>query len=225
MRRRGLGAGEERGAAQRIGSEHGQALAGEIPVGVRDREPVARVADRRVEQPRPGQAAMRRMHHLERRERARHRDAARPAHRHAGGEPLRQGGGGRRTRAVIDLRRAAPSQVGVIERVAAEARHMRLDHEQRGGDRHGGVERVAAAAQRVEPGLRRQRVIGADRAAPSHDERSVAACEVLHRCPLPGRAEHNPSPASDEGLNSPGQFLHRVRLARAWSAWKICRWT
>ena len=34
-----------------------------------------------------------------------------------------------------------------------------------------GIDRIAAGAQRVEPGLRGQRMIGADRAVAAHDQR------------------------------------------------------
>ena len=63
----------------------------------------------------------------------------------------------------------------MIERVAAEPRHHRLDHRERERGRDRRIDRVAAGAQRQEPGLRRQRVVRRDGAAPPDDQRPIAA--------------------------------------------------
>ena len=169
---------KHRGAAP-VGAQAIQVLAGEVAVMRRRAVAVARVTDRLGEQVAPLQPSVIAVHHAEPGDQPRHRDRHRPGARDAGGIALRGRGIRRRSRAVDD--RGAPAR-GVEDRikpVAAETRHHRLDdrERQRGRDRR--VDRVAALAQRQQPGLRRQRMVGRDGAAPPDDQRPIAA-NVVH---------------------------------------------
>ena len=165
---------EDRGAAP-VGAEGREMLAGEVPVMRGRAEPVACVMDGFGEQVAPRQTAELAVHRAEAGDHARHRDRHRPGARDAAGIAL--GGRGKRRRAggVEHHGAARPGIEHVIERVAAEPRHHRLDHRERERGRDRRIDRVAAGAQRQEPGLRRQRVVRRDGAAPPDDQRPIAA--------------------------------------------------
>ena len=118
---------------------------------------------------------MGRVHAAEAGEFAGNRGAERPGDGDAVAEAfgrcrLRGGAGG-----VEDLGDAALGHEHVEEAVAAQAGHHRLAYAQgeRGGDR--GIHRIAAGPQRIQPGLGRHGVVGADGAVAAHDQRAVAA--------------------------------------------------
>ncbi len=113
------------------------------------------------------------MHHVERGEHSRHRHRQRPDARDAGGIALRRGRGRGGAAAVEHDGPAGCLPIDLVEPVAAEPRHHRLDNAEchRGRDRR--IDGVAAGAQRQEPGLRRQRMVRRDGAAPADRERPV----------------------------------------------------
>jgi hypothetical protein len=70
--------------------------------------------------------------------------------------------------------------VDLVESVTTQPRHARLHHAKRQPDCHRGINRVAAGAQDVEPGLCCQRVVGGDCAITAHDQRTMCAGEEIH---------------------------------------------
>ena len=169
--------------------------------------------DRLGEQVAPRQLSVIAMHHAEPGDEARHRDRHRPGARDAAGIALRGGFTRRRTGAVDDRRAPAGCVEYSVEPVAAEARHHRLDHRQSQRRRDRRVDRVAAGAQCQQPGLRRQRMIGRDGAAPSDDQRPIAA-DVLHLV-LPGFPRLKEHVAAIEAKVSQGRRSAASRAASA----------
>ncbi len=151
-------------------------------VGARGAEPVAGKGDRLGEQVGPRQPAICSMHLAERRHGARHRNRHRAGARDPAGVALRrrQGGGG--ARAVEHDGAAGRLVPYMVEPVAAEPRHHRLDDGERHRRRDRRIHRIAARPQRQEAGLDGERVVGRDGAAPPDDHRPVGThfCSHYH---------------------------------------------
>ncbi len=165
---------KHRGAAP-VGGKGRAMLAGEVPVMRGRAEAVAGVMDRFGEQVMPRQPAELAVHRAEPGDEARHRDRHRPGARDAAGIAL----GGRRQRrragGVEHHRTPARGIEDMVEPVAAEPRHHRLDHRERERGRDRRIDRIAAGAQRQQPGLRGQRVVRRDGAATPDDQRPITA--------------------------------------------------
>ncbi len=178
--RRRLAVVEEHRSAAPVGTQGRAMLAGEMPVMRRRAEAAARVIDRLGEKVAPRQPAELAMHRADSGHHAWHRHRFGPGARDSPGIAL----GGRRTRrraAGVEHHGAAGRGVeDVIEPVAAEPRHHWLDHRKRERGRDRRVDRVAAGAQRQQPGLRRQRVVRRDGPAAPDDQRPIAARFVRH---------------------------------------------
>ena len=164
---------EKHPGAARVGAEGADLLAGEVPAGASRAEPVARVVDRSLEERGPRAPAEPGVHRAPRAHRAGDRDGQGPGHRDAGRVALRRRRARRGAGPVEDDRLAGPPDVDVVEAVAAEARHERLDDGERGGHRHRRVDGVAAGLEREEAGLGGERVVRRDGAPPPDDQRTV----------------------------------------------------
>ena len=153
-----------------------------MAVGASSAKPVAGEGDRLAKEVAPRQPAEAAVHRREPGNRARHRNRQRPGARDAAGIAL--GRRRRRSRAGAVEHDGAPARLieDVVKAVAAEPGHHRLDDAQRHGGRDRGVDRIAARPQRQQPGLRRERVVGRDGAAPSDDDGSIRAHFVGHFC-------------------------------------------
>ena len=86
---------------------------------------------------------------------------------------FRVGGIGRGAGSVANFHRAGLAVIHHNKPVAADARHIRLHHIQRGGGGNRGVKGVAAPLQSGHTGLRRQRMPGANHPVTPHNHRAV----------------------------------------------------
>jgi hypothetical protein len=125
--RRRLARGEKGGHALPI-DQQGRAILGrKVTVSAGRGKAVAGKADCLFEKIAPGQAAELAMHHVEPGERARHRYRQRPDARDDAGIMFRRGRSRGGTAAVEDDGAARGPPIDLIEPVAAEPRHHRLD--------------------------------------------------------------------------------------------------
>ena len=144
-----------------------------MAIGPGGAKPVAGKRDRLGEEVPPGQPAKAAVHRAEPSHGARNGDRQRAGARDAAGVTFwrRRGRGG--AGAVEHDRAAGRLIVDVIEPVAAEPRHHRLDDGERHRRRDRSVDCVTARPQRQEPGLGRERMIGRDGPARPDDHRPV----------------------------------------------------
>jgi len=151
-----------------------------MPVVRRRAEALERQADRLGAELGPGQPAVVAMHRAEPGEHARHRHRERAGARDTGGVALGSRGAGRGAGAVEHDGAAALRVEHMVEAVAAEPRHRRLDDGQseRSCDRR--IDGVAAGAQRQKAGLCRERVVRRDGAAPADDQGPITADFLGH---------------------------------------------
>ena len=177
---------EEHSRAALIGAESADLLAGEVPVGPGRAEPLARVVDRGLEERGPRPPAETGVHRAPGADGARDRGGQRPRRGDAGRVPLRSGRARRGAGPVDDDRLAGPPQVDVVEAVAPEPRHERLDDGERRRDRHRRVDGVAAGLEREEPRLGGEGMVGGDGAPPPDDQRSVGPGSFVRHGRPPG---------------------------------------
>jgi hypothetical protein len=178
-RRRGA-VGEERDGAAPVGAQGREVLAGEMAVMRRRAKSLTGQPDRLGAKFSPGQPSIFVVHHAEPGEHAGHRHREGAGARNAAGVAL--GGRGKRRRAgAVEHDGAAALRVEhIVEGVAAEPRHHRLDDAERERCRDRGVDSIAAGAQRHEPGLRCQGIVRRDSAAPPDDQRPITADVLVH---------------------------------------------
>ncbi len=149
---RRLALGQQDGARGRIGAQPVDVAA---PIGGdpgRDREALGGERDRGLQQPVDAELAVIVGEAAPRLDRARHRHRMHAVGRDLADaaiqEPLGAGGGGRAAGAVIGDDLVAALGRDQHEAIAADAGHGGLDHAERGSGGDGGIDRVAAGAQR-----------------------------------------------------------------------------
>ena len=179
---RRLTVGEKSRGAARVRHQSRPVFIGEMAVGAGGAKAVAGKGDRLGEQVAPRQAAVGSMHLAERRHGAGDRYRQRTSARDAAGVTFWRGGGRGGAGAVEHDGAAGRLVVYMIEPVATEPRHHRLDNRERHRRRDRSVHRVAARPQRQEAGLGGERMIGRDGPVSSDDHRPVGThfCRHYH---------------------------------------------
>ena len=160
------------------------------PVGVGGGKAALGECDRLPGAVGPGQPPRPPVQHPQAGQHPRHRDRERPGQRDAVAIALEGRRGRRRAGRVDHLAAPAGAVEDVVEAVAAEAGHGRLDHGQRERRRHRRVGGAPAGPQRLQARLGGQRMVGGDRAAAAHDQRPVGG-------PVGGPGERTSHPRND----------------------------